>query len=108
MTDLPVPEALPTPRSAHLEMIAAVLAGEGLARIADIAASHAGAPVAVIVPRLGVPVEAWAGYERYVASRLAGGKQKRPAQVTAEVPVVSGRDELGAVLLLGKGRPDAG
>jgi hypothetical protein len=108
MSDLPIPEALPTPRAAHLEMIAAVLAGEGLGRIADIAASHAGAPVAVVVPRLGVPVEAWAAYERYVASRLVGGKQRRPADVTAEVPIVSGRDELGAVLLLGDGTPDAG
>jgi hypothetical protein len=62
----------------------------------------------VIVPRLGAPVEAWAPYERYVASRLAGGSPKRPAEVTAEVPISSGDDELGAVLTLGPGRPEAG
>jgi len=99
---------LPTPRGAHLEMVGAVLAGDGLERVAEIAAGHAGAPVAVIVPRLGAPVEAWAHYERYVAKRLAGGKPARPADVVAEVPIVSGGQELGAVLLLGKGRPEAG
>ena len=89
-------------------MVGAVLAGDGLERVADIAASHAGAPVAVIVPRLGAPVEAWAPLERYVAKRLAGGKPERPREVAAEVPIVSGGQELGAVLLLGKGSADAG
>jgi PucR family transcriptional regulator, purine catabolism regulatory protein len=102
------PESLPTPRAAHLEMMGAVLAGDGLGRVAEIAAANAGAPVAVIVPRLGTDVEEWAPYERYVASRLAGGKPKRPSGVVAEVPITSGRQELGAVLLLGRGRQDAG
>ena len=44
-----------TPRGAHLEMVGAVLAGDGLERVAEIASAHAGAPVAVVVPRLGVP-----------------------------------------------------
>ena len=102
------PESLPSPRGAHLEMVGAVLAGDGLERVAEIAATHAGAPVAVIVPRLGAPVEAWAALERYVAKRLAGGKPERPREVTAEVPIVSGGQELGAVLMLGKGGADAG
>jgi sugar diacid utilization regulator len=101
-------EALRSPRAAHLEMVGAVLAGDGLRRVADIASRHAGAAVALIVPRLGAPVEAWAAYERYVASRLAGGNPKRPAEITAEAPIVSGSKEIGAVLLLGRGRPDAG
>ena len=103
------PESLPSPRGAHLEMVGAVLAGDGLERIAEIATQHAGVPVAVIVPRLATPVEAWAPYERYVARRLAGGKPDRPAEVTAEVPIVSGGHELGAVLMLGAGgAADAG
>ena len=103
------PESLPSPRGAHLEMVGAVLAGDGLERIAEIASQHAGVPVAVIVPRLATPVEAWAPYERYVARRLAGGKPERPADVTAEVPIVSGGHELGAVLMLGAGgAADAG
>jgi hypothetical protein len=61
------------------------------------------------VPRLATPVEAWAPYERYVARRLAGGKPERPPEVSAEVPIVSGGHELGAVLMLGTGgTPDAG
>jgi sugar diacid utilization regulator len=83
-------------------MVAAVLAGDGLERIAEIASAHAGAPVAVIVPRLGTEVEDWAPYDRYVASRLAGGKPERPPEISAEVPISSGGQELGAVLLLGE------
>lgn len=104
----PAPESLPTPRGAHLEMMAAVLAGDGLGRVAEIAARHAGSPVAVVVPRIGVPLEEWALYERYVAARLAGGRPAPPDEITAEVPVASGPDEVGAVLLLGRGRVDAG
>jgi len=89
-------------------MVGAVLGGEGLARVAEIAAAHAGAPVAVIVPRLGAPAEEWGAYERYVAARLAGGRPSRPSEVVAEVPIASGGQELGAVLMLGPGRPDAG
>lgn len=101
-------DSLPSPRGAHLEMVGAVLAGDGLERVAEIAAVHAGAPVAVIVPRLGPPVEAWAPYERYVTARLGGGSPERPPDVTAEVPISSGGAELGLVLLLGAGAPDAG
>src|SRR4051794_32860762 len=92
-----------SPRGAHLEMVGAVLAGDGLERIAEIASQHAGVPVAVIVPRLATPVEAWAPYERYVARRLAGGKPDRPADVYGEVPIVSGGHELGAGLDVGPG-----
>jgi PucR C-terminal helix-turn-helix domain/GGDEF-like domain len=100
--------AAETPRGAHLEMVGAVLAGDGLERVAEIASAHAGAPVAVVVPRLGVPLEGWARYERYVGARLAGGRPQRPPEIAAEVPISSGGRELGAVLLLGPGRPDAG
>src|ERR687889_1173479 len=100
---MPAPESLPSPRGAHLEMVGAGLAGDGLERIAEIASQHAGVPVAVIVPRLATPVEAWAPYERYVARRLAGARPQRPSEVTAEVPIVSGGHELGAVLMLGPG-----
>jgi sugar diacid utilization regulator len=89
-------------------MLSAVVAGDGLGRVAEIAGRHAGAEVAVVVPSLGPARAAWAPYERYVASRLAGGRAARPRQVVAEVPVASAGQELGAVLLLGPGKPDAG
>jgi PucR C-terminal helix-turn-helix domain/GGDEF-like domain len=104
----PTPAQGATPRGAHLEMVGAVLAGDGLERVAEIAAAYAGAPVAVIVPRLGVPLEGWARYERYVGARLAGARPERPGEIAAEVPISSGGRELGAVLLLGEGRPQAG
>ena len=88
-------------------MVGAVVAGEGLERVAEIAARHAGAAVAVVVPRVGVPTE-WARYERYVGSRLAGGNPERPKEVTAEVAISSGGQDVGAVLLLGRGSDDAG
>ena len=102
------PGADATPRGAHLEMVGAVLAGDGLERVAEIASAHAGAPVAVVVPRLGIPLEGWAPFERYVSARLGGGRPPRPPEVTAEVPISSGGRELGAVLLLGPGTGDAG
>jgi hypothetical protein len=89
-------------------MVGAVVAGDALQRVAEIASLHAGAPVAVVVPRLGSPVAEWAPYSRYVASKLAGGQPARPPGITAEVPIASGGQELGAVLLLGSGGPDAG
>ena len=73
------PESLPSPRGAHLEMVGAVLAGDGLERVAEIAAAHAGAPVAVIVPRLAAPVEAWAPL-RALRGQAAGGRQARAAR----------------------------
>src|SRR5437764_12390642 len=104
----PAPETLPSPRGAHLEMVAGVLARAGLGRVAESAARHAGSPVPVVVPRIGVPVEDCAPYERYVAARLAGGRPTPPSEMTAEVPICSGPEEVGAVLLLGVGKPDAG
>src|SRR4051794_22620090 len=99
---------LPTPRGAHLQMVGAVLAGEGLERIAAIAADHVGAPVAVIVPRTGESVEAWAAYERYVQAKLGGNRPERPAGVGAEGAVASGGRQLGAGLQLGPGPTNAG
>jgi sugar diacid utilization regulator len=87
--DMTAPDSLPSPRGAHLEMVGAVLAGEGLERIAEIATAYAGAPVAIVVPRL-------------------GGARERPDGVTAEVPIVTGGQQLGSVLLLGDGAPEAG
>ena len=71
-------------------MVGAVLAGEGIERIAEIATSYAGAPVEIVVPR------------------LVGHTPARPAGVTAEVPIVTGGQQLGSVLLLGDGAPEAG
>ena len=72
-------------REVHLQMLDAGLSGEGLARVAALAADAAGAPVAIAVPRLGVDVASHAG----------------AAAAIAEVPIASGDARVGAVTLLG-------
>ena len=63
-------------RELHLEMVDAVLHGEGLERVAQIAARAADAPVAIIVPRLGAAAVSAGGEEpleelrRYVGDRI--------------------------------------
>ena len=103
-------------RALHLEMLDAVLGGEGLSPVAALAARAAAAPVAVLVPRLGAAVAApegavsageLAALGRYVAERARERPAPVPARVVAEVPVAAGDDVLGAVLLLGPGVPDA-
>ena len=63
-------------------MVDAVLAGEGLGRVAELAAEAAGSPVAIVIPRLGPaalsPGAADVGaLRRYVGDRARG----RPASV---------------------------
>ena len=107
-------------RDVHLQMVDAVLAGDGLVRVAELAAAAADGPVAIVVPRIGVAVLASEGGEaagqlpalkRYVADRLRDRPAEVPAAVAAEVPIAAGDEALGAVVLLASGRaapPEAG
>ena len=102
-------------RAVHLEMVDAVLGGDGLEKVAALAADAAGAPVAIVIPRLGAAVAAPAATEddlaalrRYVADRVKDRPAQVPATVGAEVPIMSGDDVVGAVLMLGDGGPEAG
>jgi len=93
-------------RAVHLQMVDAVLAGDGLGRVAALAAGATGGAVAIVIPRLGGPALAGevpdvAGVRRYVAERVKGRPAPVPPGVAAEVPVKSGDEVLGAVLLLG-------
>jgi len=94
-------------RAVHLEMVDAVLGGDGLDKVAALAADAAGAPVAIVIPRLGAAVAApTAGEEdlatlrRYVADRVKDRPAQVPPTVGAEVPIMSGDDVVGAVLML--------
>ena len=97
-------------RAVHLEMLDAVLGGDGLIRVASLAAEAAGAPVAIIVPRLGVAVVTGESVgdpvrdelRRYVADRVADRPARVPSMVAAEAPIASGDELVGAVLLLGE------
>jgi sugar diacid utilization regulator len=102
-------------RAVHLQMLDAVLTGDGLAVVAALAADAAGGPVAIVVPRLGVAVaspggeEALAAVRRYVGTNShppRGRVAPVPANVVAEVPIASGDERLGGVVLLEPGRPE--
>jgi sugar diacid utilization regulator len=105
-------------RAVHLEMVDAVLGGDGLDKVAALAADAAGAPVAIVIPRLGAAVAAPAAPEedlatlrRYVADRVKDRPAQVPPTVAAEVPIMSGDDVVGAVLMLigpTKAGPEAG
>jgi PucR family transcriptional regulator, purine catabolism regulatory protein len=101
-------------RVVHLAMLDAVLGGEGLPRVAALAAEAAAAPVAIVVPRLGVAAvapgaadETLAALRRYVAERVKDRPAQVPATVAAEVPITSGDDVVGAVVLLAGERSGA-
>ena len=89
-------------------------AATGSQRVATLAADAAGAPVAIVVPRLGAAVVTADGgfaggdagreeLRRYVADRVADRPSRVPEAVAAEAPIASGDELVGAVLLLGAG-----
>src|SRR6195952_1215263 len=97
-------------RSVHLKMVDAVRGGDGLQQVAALAAEAAGAPVAIVVPRLdaaaaaggenGVRPQLLEEVRRYVADRVRDRPSQVPEALTAEVPIQSGDDIVGAVVLL--------
>ena len=97
-------------RAVHLRMADAVLSGDGLEGVASLAASETGGVVAIVVPRLGAaaasgPVADLAGLRRYVGERARSRAAAVPADVVSEVPIATGDEQLGAVLLLGTDQP---
>ena len=95
-------------RVVHLKMVDAVLSGEGLGRVAELAAEAAGSPVAIVIPRLGPAalspgVQADVGLlRRYVGDRARGRPASVPPGIGGEVPIASGDETIGRVLLLGE------
>lgn len=92
-------------RELHLQLIGAVLGGEGLARVAQLVSAAARAPVAILVPRLAVaaafPVATELGpLLRYADERVSGRAAPRPSELVAEEPVMAGGDLIGVVALL--------
>jgi sugar diacid utilization regulator len=94
-------------RRIHLGMIDAVLAGEGIARVAALAAAELGGAVAIVLPAVdlaaiepGIADDRVSALSRYVADRLLGRPAQVPAELVAEVGVRSGDERLGSVALL--------
>src|SRR4051794_3063841 len=96
-------------RAIHLRMVDAVLGGDGLGRVAELAADAVGGPVAVVVPRLGAAVVAPEGaadaseleaLRRLVADRARERPTALPDWLLSEVPILSGDELVGVVALL--------
>ena len=92
----------------HAAMMGAVLEGEGMERVAELAARAAGAPVAVMIPRLEVALASLgaracgdlASVERWVAERVRGRPAAVPVDVVAEAPIRFKEEIVGVVVLL--------
>ena len=96
-------------RGLHLRMVDAVLAGDGLERVAELAAEAVGGTVAIVVPRLGASVLAPRGapmserlpeLRRYVGDCVADRLSHPPRGLAIEIPISSGDDMVGCVILL--------
>ncbi len=103
-------------RGLHLRMVDAILTGDGLDRVAELAADAAGGTVAIVVPRLGTAAMAPRGtpaadrlpeLKRYVADCVADRLVTPPRGIAAEVPILSGDEAVGSVLLLEGSAPAA-
>jgi sugar diacid utilization regulator len=103
-------------RGLHLRMVDAVLAGDGLERVAELAAEAVGGAVAIVVPRLGAAVMAPSGataagrlaeLRHYVADCVADRPAHAPRGLSVEIPIAAGDEMVGAVLLLEGGSAPA-
>ncbi len=105
-------------RTIHMQMMEAVLGGDGLDRVARLAADASSAPVAIVIPRLGAAAigvhdttlpalcdDTLGALRRYVADRSKDRPSPVPSIVVGEVPIASGDDVVGAVLQLEGGTP---
>jgi sugar diacid utilization regulator len=92
-------------RDLHARMLAALLGGEGLRGIAELAAEEAGAPVAIVLPGRGL-ADASSGdlpleeLSRFAAERLRGETPEAPEEIELEHEVVAGERSIGYVLAL--------
>jgi sugar diacid utilization regulator len=112
------PELLEQLRAVNAAMTEAVLAGDGLPRVTEVASEAAGGPVAVVIPRLAATVprgDVPADTEvsplvHWVTERVRGRPAAVPEEVLAEVPIRFREEVVGIVALLSAEhppRPDA-
>jgi PucR family transcriptional regulator, purine catabolism regulatory protein len=101
------PSATERLRAVHLRMVDAVLAGDGLQGVAALAAGETGGAVAIVVPRLGAAAASGPGMDLAALKRYVAGRPSAvPPGVAAEVPISSGDERIGAVLLLDDAAPE--
>src|SRR5215207_4273570 len=85
-------------------MIEAVLDGEGLQGVAELAAAEAGGPVAIVLPPRGLAARAAGGGElnglaEYAKARVADGEAAAPDRIALERSIEAGGQRVGVVLL---------
>jgi sugar diacid utilization regulator len=97
-----------TMRELSTRMIEAVLEGEGLQGVAELAAAEAGGPVAIVLPPRGLAARAPGGSEmnglaEYAKARVAETQATAPDPIALERPIEAGGQIVGVVLLLADG-----
>jgi len=102
-----------TMRELSTHMIEAVLDGEGLQGVAELAAVEAGGPVAIVLPPRGLAARAPGGGElnglaEYAKARVADTRATAPDPIAMERSIVAGGQTVGVVLLLDQGSGDGG
>jgi sugar diacid utilization regulator len=94
-----------TKRELSTRMIEAVLDGEGLQGVAELAAAEAGGPVAIVLPARGLAARAPGGGElnglaEYAKARVAETQASAPDPIAFERSIEAGGRIVGVVLLL--------
>src|SRR3954470_16875143 len=92
-------------RELSTRMIEAVLDGDGLQGVAELAAAEAGGPVAIVLPPRGLAARAPGGGElnglaEYPKAGVAETKAAKPELVELERSIEAGGRPVGVVLLL--------
>lgn len=89
-------------------MIEAVLDGEGLRGVAELAAAEAGGPVAIVLPARGLAARAPGeadlnGLVEYTRAKVADANPAPPQPIAHEASIEAGGEPVGLVLLLAAG-----
>jgi sugar diacid utilization regulator len=92
-------------RDLHARMLAALLAGEGLRGIAELAAEEAGGPIAIVLPTRGLAAASADDVgvrelTEFVRGRIRGEDTGSPAAVEVEMPIEAGGETIGFALAL--------
>lgn len=100
-------------RDLSTRMIEAVLGGEGLGGVAELAAAEAGGPVVIVLPASGLQAGSPGngslnGLAKYAEDRVAGKQVEAPREVAAAEPVLASGEEVGLVMLMADGVAAAG
>jgi sugar diacid utilization regulator len=92
-------------RDLSTRMIEAVLDGEGLTGVAELAAAEAGGPVAIVLPARGLAARAPGeanlnGLAEYTRAKVADANPAPPEPIAREASIEAGGKRVGLVLLL--------